>query len=87
MAQKLSKAVAAAKLVIAQDKLDKARQTAKHGQIWQGVPRPVWAAGLLKRAHERVAEENERAAKSKAGAAAKIEKLEAEVKNLTAACK
>lgn len=82
MAKKLTKAVAAAKLVIANEALETARHTAKHGRVWDGMPRPDWARKLLKRAHERVKEEDEAATKSKATAAARIDKLEATVKAL-----
>ncbi len=84
MAKKLTKAVAAAKLVIANEALETARQVSKHGRIWAGMPRPEWARSLLKRAHERVAEEDEAATKAKASASARIAKLEATVKALKA---
>lgn len=84
---KLTKAVAAARLVIAKEALDQARHTAKHGRIWDGMPRPEWARKLLKRAQERVAEEDAAAEKSKANAQQRIAKLEADVKTFQAASK
>jgi hypothetical protein len=82
-----SKRYLEAEMIQLREKLAAAEEQAKHGEMWDGMPRPEWAQKLLKRAHERVAEENERAAKKKASAAKRVEALKVRLAKTAAALK
>jgi len=87
MAKKMTKALAAALLEVKREELAEAKERAQHGATWDGMPRPAWARKLLKRAHERVAEEDAKAEIAKVRAAKRVEKLTAECAALTKAAK